>query len=215
MSITINGATNTITAASGLAIAGNTAVNGTLGVTGALTGAAGSFTTLSATGASSSTGVYSFGSATNYGRRLLATTFPTIYENNTEGAYYLGIGAKHYGGGTWTPDSTSAAAMIADGSGWGWYTNTGLTGGVNYSITPRMTLSSTALTLGTGVDLVMASATTVRLGGYTVATLPAAGTAGRTAYVTDATAPTYLGALTGGGAVVCPVFDNGVAWVSA
>lgn len=75
--------------------------------------------------------------------------------------------------------------------------------------------SSTALTLGTGVNLVMASATTVRLGGYTVATLPAAGTAGRTAYVTDATAPTYLGALTGGGAVVCPVFDNGVAWVSA
>ena len=46
----------------------------------------------------------------------------------------------------------------------------------------------------------MASATTVRLGGYTVATLPAAGTAGRTAYVTDATAPTYLGELTGGGA---------------
>lgn len=77
------------------------------------------------------------------------------------------------------------------------------------------TFSSTALTLGTGVNLVMAAATTMRLGGYTVATLPAAGTAGRTAYVTDATAPTYLGALTGGGAVVCPVFDNGVAWVSA
>lgn len=77
------------------------------------------------------------------------------------------------------------------------------------------TFSSTGLTLGTGANLVMASATTVRLGGYTVATLPAAGTAGRTAYVTDATAPTYLGALTGGGAVVCPVFDNGVAWVSA
>ncbi len=49
---------------------------------------------------------------------------------------------------------------------------------------------------------------------YTVATLPAAGTAGRRAYVTDATAPTWLGALTGGGAVVCPVFDNGTAWVA-
>jgi hypothetical protein len=66
-----------------------------------------------------------------------------------------------------------------------------------------------------GDNIVMASATTLKLGGYTVATLPAAGTAGRTAYVTDATGPTYLGALTGGGAVVCPVFDNGVAWVSA
>lgn len=52
------------------------------------------------------------------------------------------------------------------------------------------------------------------LGGYTVSTLPAAGTAGRRAYVTDATAPTFLGALTGGGAVVCPVFDNGTAWVA-
>jgi hypothetical protein len=49
---------------------------------------------------------------------------------------------------------------------------------------------------------------------YTVATLPAAGTQGRRAWVTDATAPTFLGALTGGGAVVTPVFDNGTAWVA-
>lgn len=52
-------------------------------------------------------------------------------------------------------------------------------------------------------------------GGYTVATLPTAGTVGRTAWVTDAKAPTFLGVLTGGGAVVCPVFDNGAAWVAA
>ena len=56
--------------------------------------------------------------------------------------------------------------------------------------------------------------TTITLGGYTVGTLPA-GTIGMKTYVTDATAPTYLGALTGGGAVVCPVFYNGTAWVSA
>lgn len=53
-----------------------------------------------------------------------------------------------------------------------------------------------------------------RTPGYTVATLPA-GAAGDRAYVTDATAPTFLGALVGGGAVVCPVFHNGTAWVSA
>jgi len=53
----------------------------------------------------------------------------------------------------------------------------------------------------------------VTLTGYTVGSLPA-GTQGDTAFVTDATAPTYLGALTGGGAVVCPVFYNGTAWVS-
>jgi len=34
------------------------------------------------------------------------------------------------------------------------------------------------------------------------------------AYVTDATTPTYLGTLTGGGAVEVPVFFNGSAWVS-
>jgi hypothetical protein len=48
---------------------------------------------------------------------------------------------------------------------------------------------------------------------YTVATLPA-GAFGDNAYVTDATAPTYLGALTGGGAIKCKVFHNGTAWVS-
>lgn len=53
----------------------------------------------------------------------------------------------------------------------------------------------------------------VRLKSYTVATLPS-GTAGDTAYVTDSTAPTYNGALTGGGSVGVPVFYNGSAWVS-
>ena len=48
---------------------------------------------------------------------------------------------------------------------------------------------------------------------YTVATLPA-GAAGMKAIVTDATSPTFLGALTGGGTVVTPVFYNGSAWVA-
>jgi hypothetical protein len=60
---------------------------------------------------------------------------------------------------------------------------------------------------------IIASAGTIRLKGYTVATLPA-GTQGDTAYVTDATAPTYLGALIGGGAIKCPVFFDGVSWKS-
>lgn len=49
---------------------------------------------------------------------------------------------------------------------------------------------------------------------YTVATLPAAPASGTMAMVTDATTPTYLGALVGGGAVVTPVFYNGTAWLS-
>jgi len=54
----------------------------------------------------------------------------------------------------------------------------------------------------------------VRLKGYTVAGLPA-GTQGDRAFVTDATLPVYGAALTGGGAVVVPVFYNGAAWISA
>lgn len=61
-------------------------------------------------------------------------------------------------------------------------------------------------------DPIIASST-VQLKGYTVATLPT-GVQGMTAYVTDATAPTYLGTLTGGGAVVVPVFFDGSAWIS-
>ena len=53
----------------------------------------------------------------------------------------------------------------------------------------------------------------VRLKGYTVATLPA-GVQGDTAYVTDATAPTYLGTAVGGGAVKCTVFFNGTNWIT-
>lgn len=71
-------------------------------------------------------------------------------------------------------------------------------------------LNVSLLPSGTGVVLANAP---VRLKGYTVATLPA-GTQGDTAFVTDAIAPTFLGALVGGGAIVTPVFYNGTAWVS-
>ena len=50
---------------------------------------------------------------------------------------------------------------------------------------------------------------------YTVAQLPPASTAikGARSQVSDALAPTWMGALTGGGSVVCPVFCNGSTWV--
>lgn len=40
------------------------------------------------------------------------------------------------------------------------------------------------------------------------------GTTGKRGVVTDATAPTFLGALVGGGTVVSPIFCNGSSWVS-
>jgi len=48
---------------------------------------------------------------------------------------------------------------------------------------------------------------------YSVSTLPT-GQLNDMAIVTDALSPTYLGALTGGGLVVCPVWHNGTTWVS-
>ena len=54
---------------------------------------------------------------------------------------------------------------------------------------------------------------TINTLGYTVATLPTAGVAGRRAYVTNALAPTFGAAVAGGGAIVIPVFDNGASWI--
>jgi hypothetical protein len=73
----------------------------------------------------------------------------------------------------------------------------GLTG-----TTPRTTFSQGINVLGT-----------IKLNGYTVATLPA-GVIGETAYVTDALAPIFLGIIAGGGAVVTPVFYNGANWIA-
>lgn len=47
---------------------------------------------------------------------------------------------------------------------------------------------------------------------YLVAALPTTARRGDRAIVTDATAPTWNAALTGGGAVVCKVWWNGSAW---
>jgi hypothetical protein len=63
---------------------------------------------------------------------------------------------------------------------------------------------------GSGAGTIAAKS--FRLKGYLVATLPA-GTAGDTAYVTDALNPTYLGTLTGGGTTVTPVFYDGANWI--
>lgn len=57
------------------------------------------------------------------------------------------------------------------------------------------------------------AANTIITAGFTVATLPV-GVIGMVAYVTDATAPSYLGVVSGGGTVTCRVFYNGTSWVS-
>lgn len=51
-----------------------------------------------------------------------------------------------------------------------------------------------------------------RLRTYTVATLPAAGTAGRKAFVADANSTTFASVVAGGGANGVPVYDDGTNW---
>lgn len=72
-------------------------------------------------------------------------------------------------------------------------------------------VATTAVTVDTSQNTTFAG--TIRMVAYTVATLPAAGTAGRRAYVTNALTPVSLSAVVGGGAVTVPVFDNGSTWI--
>ena len=92
-------------------------------------------------------------------------------------------------------------------------TGTGVGGDVIIQVAPAGTTGTSQNALAEAIRAY--SNQTVKIGkAYTVSTLPTAGTQGRRAWVTDATAPTFLGTLTGGGSVVCPVFDNGTAWVA-
>ena len=82
--------------------------------------------------------------------------------------------------------------------------------GTNYLInagvggTSKFSVTNTGKTTLTNV---------LNLKSYTVATLPT-GTQGDVAYVTDALAPTFLMAVTGGGTVKAPVFYDGTNWVT-
>lgn len=70
------------------------------------------------------------------------------------------------------------------------------------SITPTAVIASGSISAGTVV-------VTNR---YSVTSLPVSVTGAR-AYVTDASSPTFLGLLTGGGTTKTPVFYNGSAWI--
>ncbi len=87
------------------------------------------------------------------------------------------------------------------------------TGGTGAAATVQNS-AVTALTIK-GASQAVRAATTIGTGGYTVSTLPAAAVIGDRAYVTDQlTACVATGApLVSGGAIVCPAFYNGSAWV--
>jgi hypothetical protein len=85
------------------------------------------------------------------------------------------------------------------------------TGALALQTTTAGGAATTALTLDTSQNATFAG--TTKTAGYLVANLPAAGTAGRRAYVTNALTPVALSTVVGGGVVVVPVFDNGTNWI--
>lgn len=138
---------------------------------------------------------------------------PTNYEICVlrAGATYFSLVSGKGGTGTIRPILLSSG--FADGSTnsnqmWIMPSGNVLLGTGTDNATDKVQVAGTLL-----VSSTVKAGATIRLKNYTVATLPT-GVQGDTAYVTDATAPTYLGTLTGGGSVVCPVFYNGTAWVS-
>jgi hypothetical protein len=137
-------------------------------------------------------------SGTDYAPATSGTSI--LFGNGSGGFSNLSIGTGlSFGGGT----LSNSLPMVYPGAGIP--NSNGTAWGTSYSVT------------GTGTNVVLDNKPTIKepiIGtGFTVATLPA-GTIGMRTYVTDAVAPTFLGALTGGGAIKAPVFYNGTAWVA-
>lgn len=96
-------------------------------------------------------------------------------------------------------------------------TGTGIGGDIVLQTSQNVAGATSQNAVTTAITLKAATQETIfgapaRLAGYTVSTLPA-GNTGDMAYVTDAVACTFLGALTGSGTTVCKVWFNGTAWL--
>jgi hypothetical protein len=133
-----------------------------------------------------------------------------VVQNNSASWYADNSGNSFFGANTYQSSGfvdryvqTGFASYYSQGSGaHTWYTAPSGTAGNAITFTQAMTLDASG----------NLAATTIRPGGYTVATLPA-GTIGMRAYVTDALAPAFLTTLVGGGAAYSGAQFNGTNWV--
>lgn len=80
--------------------------------------------------------------------------------------------------------------------------------------TGALTITLTGTALSTFFTDKVVLGNTITLAPYSFATLPAAPLAGQKAYIIDALAPAYLAPAVGGGLIFCPVFYNGINWVT-
>lgn len=86
-------------------------------------------------------------------------------------------------------------------------TNVTITSGYSLDVAGAVLLESTL-----NVSAAITGATTIASHVYTVGTLPTVGTAGRRAFVSDATATTFASIVAGTGANRVPVYDDGTNW---
>lgn len=138
-----------------------------------------------------------FTDLSNYERGVLNWSANTFY-----------IGAEAAGTGTQRGVVVQGSAVIF------------ATGGANRARVDNgvfYPLTTNAMDLGTAAlnfkNLYMSS--WIRFASTTVASLPAAATAGANArmMVTDATTPTFGSTVTGGGSTLTPVYSNGTNWI--
>ena len=97
-----------------------------------------------ASGTATFEGFFSFG-AENYNIRLKndGTNSGYLSQNPAAGGIVIADGMKYYGAGPWTPDGTSASSLQQLGGNFIFTSNTGLTGGVNFTPAERMRITST------------------------------------------------------------------------
>ena len=214
----------------------STGVFTTLGATGSVTGS-----TLGATGSvtgSASAGAVYYGSLGYSDVQIIASWATTVngynqmvLQNTNAGAsastnfnvsnnlatmstFYGEFGINSSGfTGTGAFSQASAVYLAAASSDLviGTYASNPIHFVVNSGATDAMTIATTgAVTTSASI----AAGTTIKTATYLVATLPAATppTAGARAYVTDALAPSFSAAVTGGGAVPVPVYSDGTSW---
>lgn len=169
------------------------------------------------------------GSLPTNGLGLPIANAVSIYTNGTEGVRVNNItGISLNLPVNLVSQNTTNAATITNNNANGFQLTNGAPSATVPTLIPRRASTTTGIgsqasgnmdLIAGGTDIARVTNTGLRMQNgalgtkaFTVATLPA-GTQGDRAHVTDANGPVFLAAVVGGGAVVCPVFYNGAAWV--
>lgn len=155
-------------------------------------------------------GVYA-GYSNSAGSEWTSLGFQSAFLNTT-GSGWTNVGSY---AGSYLPNGSTSATSFSNSVYVGSKTKVSANGVTNENVFGYNAIGSgsNTMTLGSSAVVKTVLQGVIQQTTYTVATLPA-GTIGQFAFVIDALTPTYLVAVTGGGAVACPVFYNGTTWVS-